>query len=206
MLKKFMHPSHFAAYLFRLKLINRWPLMRNVRTENVAEHSWQVTIIAHLLALIDNHYFSGQHDVAAIALLALYHDVSEVLTGDLPTPIKYHNPQIATEYQKIEQLAQRKLLTLLPEPLQTDFQPLLIKQTENPKIQCLLKQADTLCAYLKCLEELNAGNHEFTAAKAVLQKKLADFHSPAIELFMNHFAPSFNLSLDELNQQETFYE
>lgn len=197
-----MNQSHFTAYLFRLKLINRWPLMRNVRTENVAEHSWQVACVAHLLALIDNRYFDGAHQPAEIALLALYHDVSEVLTGDLPTPIKYHNPQIATEYQKIEKMAQQKLLTLLPEALHADFQPLLTTH-QDEAAQRLVKQADMLCAYLKCLEELQAGNHEFKAAKTVIQTKLAAWNSPAVAYFMHHFVPSFTLSLDELNQNES---
>jgi 5'-deoxynucleotidase len=197
-----MNQSHFTAYLFRLKLISRWPLMRNVLRENVAEHSWQVACVAHLLALIDNRYFEGAHQPAEIALLALYHDVSEVLTGDLPTPIKYHNPQIATEYQKIEKMAQQKLLTLLPEALQADFQPLLTPP-EDKASQRLIKQADMLCAYLKCLEELQAGNHEFTAAKTVIQTKLAAWNSPAVAYFIRHFVPSFTLSLDELNQNES---
>lgn len=194
--------SHFFAHLSRLKLISRWPLMRNVRTENVSEHSLQVAFVAHALAIIKNRKFNGNVNPERVALLAMYHDASEVLTGDMPTPIKYYNPQIAHEYKKIEKVAQQKLIEMLPPELQNDFRPLLDEHyyTEDEKL--VVKQADTLCAYLKCLEELSAGNNEFKLAKARLEKTLDMRSSPEMEYFMEVFIPSFSLSLDEISQDE----
>lgn len=194
--------SHFFAHLSRLKLISRWPLMRNVRTENVSEHSLQVAFVAHALAIIKNRKFNGNVNPERVALLAMYHDASEVLTGDMPTPIKYYNPQIAHEYKKIEKVAQQKLIEMLPPELQNDFRSLLDEHyyTEDEKL--VVKQADALCAYLKCLEELSAGNNEFKLAKARLEKTLDMRSSPEMEYFMEVFIPSFSLSLDEISQDE----
>ena len=194
-----MSQSHFFAHLSRLKLINRWPLMRNVRTENVSEHSLQVAFVAHALAIIKNRKFDGNLNAERIALLAMYHDASEVITGDLPTPIKYYNPQIAHEYKKIEKVAQQALIEMLPPELQDDFRCLLNEHYYSEDEKLLVKQADALCAYLKCLEELSAGNHEFTQAKLRLEKTLALRHSPEMEYFMHIFVPSFSLSLDEIS-------
>lgn len=192
--------SHFFAHLARLKLISRWPLMRNVRTENVSEHSLQVAFVAHALAIIKNRKFDGEVDAERVALQAMYHDASEVLTGDLPTPIKYYNPQIAHEYKKIEAVAQQKLLAMLPAELRQDFLPLIDEHHYPEAERQIIKQADALCAYLKCLEELSAGNQEFLLAKARLEKTLAERHSPEMDYFMAVFVPSFTLSLDEISQ------
>ncbi|CBY27969.1 TPA: 5'-deoxynucleotidase [Yersinia enterocolitica] len=191
--------SHFFAHLSRLKLINRWPLMRNVRTENVSEHSLQVAFVAHALAIIKNRKFNGNINADRIALLAMYHDASEVITGDLPTPIKYYNPQIAHEYKKIEKVAQQKLIEMLPVELQHDFRCLLDEHYYSEEEKALVKQADALCAYLKCLEELSAGNNEFIQAKVRLEKTLAMRQSPEMDYFMEVFVPSFSLSLDEIS-------
>ena len=161
--------SHFFAFLSRLKLINRWPLMRNVNTENVCEHSLQVAFVAHALAAIENEYFEGQLDPADIALKAMFHDVSEVITGDLPTPVKYSNPHIAHEYKKIEHAASQQLLSTIPDALQAIYQPLFDEHLWPEAAQRIVKDADTLCAYMKCLEELAAGNHEFHLAKSRLE-------------------------------------
>ncbi|ANI31440.1 5'-nucleotidase [Yersinia entomophaga] len=194
-----MSQSHFFAHLSRLKLINRWPLMRNVRTENVSEHSLQVAFVAHALAIIKNRKFNGNLNADRIALLAMYHDASEVITGDMPTPIKYYNPQIAHEYKKIEKVAQQKLIEMLPTELQHDFRCLLDENYYSEDEKLLVKQADALCAYLKCLEELSAGNHEFTQAKTRLEKTLDLRKSPEMDYFMEVFVPSFSLSLDEIS-------
>ncbi|UDG80907.1 5'-deoxynucleotidase YfbR [Candidatus Hartigia pinicola] len=191
--------SYFFAHLARMKLINRWPLMRNVRIENVSEHSLQVAMIAHALAIIKNRKFSGNVNPERIALLAIYHDASEVITGDLPTPIKYHNSQIAHEYKKIEQFAQKKLLDMLPEELLEDFKQLVMNSLQNNKEYEIIKQADSLCAYLKCLEELSAGNNEFKLAKKRLEKTLSDSDSLEISYFMENFVSGFKLSLDEIS-------
>ncbi|AFI89473.1 5'-deoxynucleotidase [Pectobacterium parmentieri] len=195
-----MNQSHFFAHLSRLKLISRWPLMRNVRTENVSEHSLQVAFVAHALAVIKNRKFEGKLNAERIALLAMYHDASEVLTGDMPTPIKYYNAQIAHEYKKIEKIAQQKLIEMLPEELQQDYRMLLDDNYTSEEERAIVKQADALCAYLKCLEELSAGNAEFTLAKARLEKTLQLRHSPEMDYFMTVFVPSFSLSLDEISQ------
>ncbi|MFC3396203.1 5'-deoxynucleotidase [Brenneria rubrifaciens] len=195
-----MNQSHFFAHLSRLKLISRWPLMRNVRTENVSEHSLQVAFVAHALAVIKNRKFNGDMNAERIALLAMYHDASEVLTGDMPTPIKYYNAQIAHEYKKIEKIAQQKLIAMLPDELQQDYRSLLDGQYTSEDERAIVKQADALCAYLKCLEELSAGNTEFTLAKARLEKTLQLRNSPEMDYFMEVFIPSFSLSLDEISQ------
>ncbi|CAK1692152.1 5'-deoxynucleotidase [Vibrio crassostreae] len=194
-----MKQSHFFAHLARMKLIQRWPLMRSVSSENISEHSLQVAFVAHALALIKNKKFDGQLNPEHIALLGMYHDTSEVLTGDLPTPVKYYNPDIAQEYKKIEAAAEQRLLSMLPEEFRDDFAPFLISGTASKEEQSIVKQADTICAYLKCLEELSAGNHEYEQAKRRLEETLEQRKSPEMDYFLTTFAPSFELSLDEIS-------
>ncbi|CDT91545.1 5'-nucleotidase yfbR [Vibrio coralliirubri] len=194
-----MKQSHFFAHLARMKLIQRWPLMRSVSSENISEHSLQVAFVAHALALIKNKKFDGQLNPEHIALLGMYHDTSEVLTGDLPTPVKYYNPDIAQEYKKIEAAAEQRLLSMLPEEFRDDFAPFLISGTASKEEQSIVKQADTICAYLKCLEELSAGNHEYEQAKRRLEETLEQRKSPEMDYFLITFAPSFELSLDEIS-------
>ncbi|CAH6815683.1 5'-deoxynucleotidase [Vibrio gigantis] len=194
-----MKQSHFFAHLARMKLIQRWPLMRSVSSENISEHSLQVAFVAHALALIKNKKFDGKLNPEHIALIGMYHDTSEVLTGDLPTPVKYYNPDIAQEYKKIEAAAEQRLLSMLPEEFQDDFAPFLISGTASKEEQNIVKQADTICAYLKCLEELSAGNHEYEQAKRRLEETLEQRKSPEMDYFLTTFAPSFELSLDEIS-------
>ncbi|UXI00476.1 5'-deoxynucleotidase [Photobacterium sp. TY1-4] len=194
-----MKQSHFFAHLARMKLIQRWPLMRCVSSENISEHSLQVAFVAHALALIKNRKFGGNVNPERIALLGMFHDTSEVLTGDMPTPIKYFNPAIAEEYKKIELAAEQKLLSMLPEEFQDDYAPLLDSERIDQADYAIVKQADTLCAYLKCLEELNAGNHEFTQARKRLEDTLAARESPEMTYFLATFADSFNLTLDDIS-------
>ncbi|MEZ8067360.1 5'-deoxynucleotidase [Vibrio sp. FF145] len=194
-----MKQSHFFAHLARMKLIQRWPLMRSVSSENISEHSLQVAFVAHALALIKNKKFDDKLNPEHIALLGMYHDTSEVLTGDLPTPVKYYNPDIAQEYKKIEAAAEQRLLSMLPEEFRDDFAPFLISGTASKEEQSIVKQADTICAYLKCLEELSAGNHEYEQAKRRLEETLEQRKSPEMDYFLTTFAPSFELSLDEIS-------
>ena len=194
-----MKESHFFAHLARMKLIQRWPLMRSVSSENVSEHSLQVAFVAHALALIKNKKFGGNLNPERIALLAMYHDSSEVLTGDMPTPIKYYNPDIAKEYKKIESAAEQKLLSMLPEEFQQDFEPYLLSDSSHPDDAKIVKQADSICAYLKCLEELSTGNHEFALAKKRLDVTLKQGKTPEMTYFLLTFASSFELSLDEIS-------
>lgn len=194
--------SHFLAHLIRMKFIHRWPLMRNVDAENVAEHSHQVAMVAHMLAVIKNTRFNGQLDPNKAATMALYHDASEVITGDLPTPVKYFNPEIAKEYKKIESYAEGKLIAMLPADLQSEFAPLIDSNLLDPTYKDVVKDADTLCAYIKCLDELAAGNHEFSRAKKRLKKQLNKRMSPELKVFIDTFLPSFELTLDEISEED----
>jgi 5'-deoxynucleotidase len=190
--------EHFFAYLSRMKLIKRWSLMRNINAENIAEHSLQVAMIAQALALIGNTYFGETNDVGAVTQLALFHDAGEVLIGDLPTPVKYFNPQIKEAYGQIEKVAKHKLLDMLPSELAKAYRPLLFPDTAT-RNQRLVKAADKIAAYLKCVEENAAGNGEFIQAEEATLTELAKFGDvPALGYFMEHFTPSFKKSLDEL--------
>ncbi len=195
--------SHFFAHLARMKLIHRWPLMHNVRIENVQEHSLQVAMVAHALALIRNRYFDGDLNPERIATLAMFHDVSEVLTGDLPTPVKYFNPAIKDEYKKIEKIAEQKLIDMAPVDFREDYAKLIDSQYHSEDEAFIVKAADVLCAYLKTLEELNSGNREFTLAKKRLDQMLKDYHSDEVDYFLKRYVPSFSLSLDEITQEDT---
>lgn len=194
--------SHFFAHLSRMKLINRWPLMRNIRTENVQEHSLQVAMVAHALALIRNKYFDGDLDPNQVATVAMFHDVSEVITGDLPTPVKYSNPIIRDEYKKIEKLAEQKLINMAPDEFREDYAQLIDHNYHNKDVAFVVKAADVICAYLKTLEELSAGNKEFELAKKRLDKMLKDYHSNEVDYFIKAYVPSFSLSLDEITQDD----
>nr|WP_086938160.1 5'-deoxynucleotidase [Thaumasiovibrio occultus] len=194
-----MSVSHFFAHLSRMKLIRRWPLMRNVSPENISEHSLMVAFVAHGLALIKNKKFGGNVNPERIALLGMFHDVSEVLTGDMPTPVKYHNHAIAAEYKKIELAAEQRLLSLLPEEFYDDYAELLDSQQIDADDYAIVKQADTLCAYIKCLEELSMGNHEFEQAKQRLEDMLEQRRTPELTYFEQVFIPSFNKNLDEIS-------
>jgi 5'-deoxynucleotidase len=194
--------SHFFAHLSRMKLIMRWPLMRNVHPENVQEHSLQVAMVAHALALIKNRLFDGNLDPNKIATLAMFHDVSEVLTGDLPTPVKYFNPAIQVEYKKIEKIAEQTLIDMIPAPLQEDYAQLIDSQQQQSEEKFIVKAADVICAYLKTQEELSAGNQEFKLAKKRLDKMLQEYRAPEVDYFLTMFEPSFSLSLDEITLDE----
>ncbi len=190
--------SHFFAYLSRMKLIQRWALMQNIRHENVQEHSLQVAVVAHALAVIGNRYFARDFDPAQLALLGIFHDASEVFTGDMPTPAKYFSPEIRDAYRKMEHEACIKLLSFLPAELQDDYASLVMPKPSSEPISQLIKASDTICAYLKCLEEIAAGNREFNRAKIGLEEKIRAYKLPEVDYFMRQFAPSFSLTLDEL--------
>lgn len=190
--------SHLFAQLARLRLIQRWPLMYSVQSENVAEHSLQVAMVAHGLAVIRNSYFAGQVNVDRVTTLALFHDASEVLTGDLPTPVKYHNPALAQEYKKIEAAAEQRLLSMVPPPMRDSYQGLFVHDDNDDLLQTIVKDADTLCAYLKCIQELHMGNHEFRQAKRRLEAMLDMRMNDSIRFFLEHFLPSFTLPLDDI--------
>ena len=188
--------SHFFAYISRMRFIQRWALMRNTAQENVQEHSHQVAVLAHALAVIRNEKFGGAVNPGEIAVAALYHDASEILTGDMPTPIKYHNPDIRRAYKEVEAVAEKKLLNLLPVELQSVYEPILTGCSGETEI--LVKAADKLSAYIKCVEELKAGNHEFREAAAQTRRALEEYDLPEVRYFLDTFMDSFSLTLDEL--------
>lgn len=195
-------PFHFYAYIARMKLIDRWSLMRCTQAENVQEHSLQVAIIAHALCLIKNKFFGGTLSPDSVALRAIFHDATEVLTGDLPTPVKYFNPEIREAYNAIEDHAVAQLMTLLPDEFKDDYRPLLTlgESPADRETKALIKAADTLAALIKCQEEEAAGNREFSRAKKSIEAKLASISErPEVAYFMKNFAPSFSLTLDELS-------
>ena len=188
--------SHFFAYISRMRFIQRWALMRNTAQENVQEHSHQVAVLAHALAVIRNEKFGGSVDAGAVAVAGLYHDASEILTGDMPTPIKYDNPAIRKAYKDVEAVAERKLLEMLPAELQEVYRPALTGP--GGEVEKLVKAADKLSAYIKCVEELKAGNNEFREAAAQTRRAVEAYELPEVRYFMDTFMDSFALTLDEL--------
>jgi 5'-deoxynucleotidase len=191
--------SHYFAYLARMKFIQRWGLMRNTRIENIQEHSLQVAMIAHALAEIENAFFGGTADPARTTLLAVFHDAQEVITGDLPTPIKYFNPRVKEAVDGLEEVAKRRLLGMLPDALHERYASLFFETPEDVRHWRLVKLADKLCAYLKCLEEAKAGNREFVRAEESIRAGLEGLREPVVDYFLETFVPSFRLTLDELN-------
>ena len=189
----------FFAFLGRMKYIRRWSLMRSVREENIMEHSHDVAVIAHALALITNKMYGGNLDVSKVVLYAQYHEVGEVITGDLPTPIKYFNPEIKSAYKDLENNACQRILSMLPETLKEEYAPLVMPDTDSEEYKTV-KAADRLSAYIKCLEELRSGNGEFSKAKKSIEEDLLSRNMPEVDYFFEHFIPSFLLTLDELEQ------
>jgi 5'-deoxynucleotidase len=190
--------SHLFAYLSRMKFIRRWGLMHNTYPENIQEHSLRVAMIAHALAVIRNRKFGGRVSAERAALLALYHDAGEVLTGDMPAPVKYFNPEIRAAYRGIEAASHDRLFGMVPDVLKDDYRPLLFPADGDRQHWELVKAADKVCAYVKCLEEVAAGNNEFAKAEKALRAAVDALDLPEVRYFMETFAPSFRLTLDEL--------
>lgn len=191
--------SHFFAYMARMKHIKRWGIMRNTIEENIQEHSLQTAMIAHALALIKNKLFGGDVNPERIMALAVYHEASEVITGDLPTPIKYFNPKIKQEYKKIEAIASDVIWNMLPEELKPDYDVLIKSQEDEAENHKIMKASDKICAYIKCIEELKTGNDGFSKAKETLEKDIKGLNMQEVDYFMDTFIDSFDLTLDELN-------
>ena len=189
---------NFFAFMDRMKYIKRWQLMRSVREENIMEHSQQVAMFAHVLAVINNKVFGGNADAEKAVLYAVYHECGEVMTGDLPTPIKYFNSNIEGAYKNLENEACDKLLQTLPEELRAELAPCIKPDTQSLEYK-IMKAADRLAAYVKCLEELRCGNNEFAKAKKSIEKDLHSRNMPEVEYFFEHFIKSFSLTLDELD-------
>lgn len=189
---------HFYAMLSRMKNISRWGLMRNTRSENLCEHSFETAVIAHALAVLRNTRFGGHADAERAALLALYHDSTEILTGDMPTPVKYYNPEIRTAYRGVEHAAREKLLSLLPDDMKPVYRPLLGEVLpSDAELLPLVKAADKISALIKCVEEKRMGNSEFSSAEASLRHAVEEMHLPEADCFLAEFLPSYSLTLDE---------
>ena len=185
----------FFAMLSRMKNIYRWALMRNTRRENIAEHSHEVAVIAHALALFHNRTSEEKADPSRCVMLALYHDVPEILTGDMPTPVKYGNPAIREAYRQVEQSACDRLLGMLPEDLRGEYRPLL--QEEESLEGRLVKAADKISALIKCVEELSQGNREFASARRATEQAVRAMNLPAAEEFLDFYLPAYELPLDD---------
>lgn len=187
----------FYAYLDRMKYIKRWQLMRSTREENIMEHSQSVAVLAHALVTIRNEVYGGRADVLKTVLYALYHETSEVMTGDLPTPIKYYNRSISGAYKELERRACEKMTDMLPKELKGGIAPYVLADEESEEYR-LVKAADRLAAYIKCLEELRSGNSEFVKAKKSIEEDLHSRNMPEVEYFFENFVPALSLTLDEL--------
>ncbi len=187
----------FYAYMDRMKYIKRWQLMRCTRDENIMEHSQEVALIAHALVNIHNELYGGKADVLKTVLYAIYHETAEVMTGDLPTPIKYYNKSIHGAYKELERSACEKMVSMLPEEMQKGVAPYLLADEDSVEYS-FVKAADKFSAYIKCLEELRSGNKEFAKAKKGLEEDLHARNMPEVEYFFKNFIHSFNLTLDEL--------
>ena len=190
--------NEFYALLSRMRYITRWGLMRNSFSENIQEHSHQVAVLAHALALIRREILGLEGpEPDRCATAALYHDASEILTGDLPTPIKYHDPQIRAAYKRVERLYGERLLDMLPPELRSHYAPYVLE--EDPELEPIVKGADKLSAYIKCIEELKAGNAEFESAARQTLAAIEGMDRPELRWFTEHCLPAFSLNLDELN-------
>ena len=188
--------SGFFAMLSRMKYISRWALMRNTERENLSEHSLETAVIAHALAVLGNARFGRAYSPERVALLALYHDTPEILTGDMPTPVKYYNPQLREAYGEVERTAGERMLAMLPEDMRDSYRPLLI-QDEVSEEHRLVKAADKLSALIKCIEERKAGNMEFVCAQKSTEQSLRDMNLPEADAFLDEFIPAYSLTLDE---------
>ena len=189
---------HFFAYIARMRYVIRWNLMRNSYRENIAEHSLQTAMVAHALAILHNKA-GGHVDEKNVLALAVYHECGEVITGDLPTPIKYYNPAIRDAYKSVEHIAEERMRSMLPDDMKDDYAPYITGKGRDTEEWKLVKAADRICAYLKCLEELRAGNEEFSRAADSIKRLIDEIDSDAVRRFMRDFVPSFSLTLDELN-------
>lgn len=193
-----MKKSSFFAFASRMKYINRWALMRNTTYETLSQHSYEVATLAHALAVIGNRRLGKNYDAARAALLGLYHDTPEIITGDMPTPVKYHSGEMREAFAKVEQYAGERLLSMLPDDLRPDFEPLLTESGAEADLHRLVKAADKLSAYIKCIEEHKAGNAEFSEAEKATKKALDHLDCPELQIFLTDFLPAYSLPLDKL--------
>ncbi len=189
---------HFYAMLSRMKYINRWGLMRNTRSENICEHSLEVALVTHALATLGNERFGRHYDAERAAMLAVLHDASEIITGDMPTPVKYHSEEIRKAYGEVEDMAVEHLVSMLPEDLRPIYRELMTMRGErDEELRPLVKAADRISAVIKCVEERRSGNSDFRRAEQTITKSIADMHLPEADYFMKEFLPSYGLTIEE---------
>ena len=188
--------SSFFAFISRTKFINRWSLMRNTSYEKLAVHSHEVAVIAHALAVIGNKRLNKNYDANKVAVIALYHDCSEIITGDMPTPIKYISKSFNSQYKMLEERATEKLLNSLPDDMREEYQPIM--SSDDKELNFLVKAADKISALIKCVEEKKIGNHEFDSAYKTLLQSVKDMNCDEAEIFMDEFFDEYSMTLDEL--------
>lgn len=191
--------GYFFSYIYRMRYITRWGLMKNSSPENLAEHSLDTAVIAHALAVISNKIFNKNVNAERCATVALFHDAPEILTGDLPTPVKYFNPEIKNAYKKVEKNAEEKLLTFLTDDIKAEYETIFQDISNNSEISKIVHYADKLSAYIKCLDEIKSGNSEFNKAANSIKNDLYNSKSDEVLYFLDNFIEGFTLTLDELN-------
>jgi len=193
--------NQFYAIISRMKLINRWGLMRNTRNENISEHSLETAIIAHGLAVIKNTYFGGNLNAERCAVMGIFHDATEILTGDMPTPVKYFNDEIRNSYKQVENNAKENLISMLPDEMKSEISPYLslgdYSREDDARLWILVKAADKISALIKCIEERRTGNTDFESAEKSSLEAIREMNLPEVEYFINHFLPGYGLTLDE---------
>ena len=192
-----MKDNHFFAMMSRMKYINRWGLMRNTFNENICEHSLEVAMIAHALGVINNVFFGGHINAERLALMGMYHDSTEIITGDMPTPIKYYSPQIRDAYKDVEVIAKEQLLSGLPEAMREVYSSILADTEQEKELWRNVKAAEKLSAYIKCIEEPHMGNRDFEKAGESIRQIIDDMHMPEADYFMVNFLPAYMLTLDD---------
>lgn len=192
-----MKENHFYAMLSRMKYINRWGLMRNTRNENLCEHSLEVAFVAHALGIINNEVYGGNINAERLAILGMYHDVTEIITGDMPTPVKYYNPVIRNAYKEVEKVAGKQMLSGLSPEIRDRYERVLTETEEEKELWKYVKAADKISAYIKCLEERKTGNMDFADAEQTIYKAITDMHMDEVDYFMKEYIPAYMLTLDE---------
>lgn len=192
-----MKENHFYAMLSRMKYINRWGLMRNTRNENLCEHSLEVAFVAHALGIINNEIYGGDINAERLAILGMYHDVTEIITGDMPTPVKYYNPVIRNAYKEVETVAGNQMLSGLSPKIRGRYESVLLETEEEKDLWKYVKAADKISAYIKCLEERKTGNMDFADAEQTIYKAITDMHMDEVDYFMKEYIPAYMLTLDE---------
>lgn len=192
-----MKDNLFYAMLSRMKYINRWGLMRNTRSENLSEHSLEVAFVAHALGIINNEIFGGNINAERIAILGMYHDVTEIITGDMPTPVKYYSNVIREAYKEVEEVANSEMLSALPESIRKRYEGCLLETAEEEQLWKYVKAADKISAYIKCIEERKMGNEDFKDAEITIKKAIDDMKIKEADYFMEHFIPAYMITIDE---------